>query len=80
MTIELARFYFVSFINKTGISICLEEIRVQRLLELEMTIDRLRSRYGGLIVRRGIALLDRPLSDHHIKGENIIHPISYGGF
>ena len=54
-----------------------EEIRVQRLLELERTIDRLRNRYGGLIVRRGIALLDRPLSDHHIKGENIIHPISY---
>jgi DNA polymerase-4 len=54
-----------------------DEIKAQRQLELERSIDVLRSRYGGLCVRRGIALLDRPLSDHHIKGENIIHPTAY---
>ena len=54
-----------------------DEIKAQRQLELEKSIDVLRSRYGGLCVRRGIALLDRPLSDHHIKGENIIHPTAY---
>lgn len=54
-----------------------DDLKAQRQLELEKTIDILRNRYGGLCVRRGIALLDRPLSDHHIKGENIIHPTSY---
>jgi DNA polymerase IV len=54
-----------------------DDLKARRLLELEKTIDQLRSRFGGLSVRRGISLVDRPLTEHDIKGENIIHPTSY---
>jgi DNA polymerase-4 len=53
-----------------------EEDRV-RWHDLETVIDGLRERYGGLSIRTGLSLLDRTLTEHSIKTENIIHPISY---
>ncbi len=49
------------------------------MLRLEETIDDLRGRYGGLSVRRGISLVDRSLTEHDIKRENVIHPVGFFG-
>ncbi len=56
-----------------------EERRREAVWRLENTIDSLRGRYGGLAVRRGISLADRSLTEHDIKGENVIHPIGFFG-
>ncbi|MGI6157679.1 MAG: DNA polymerase Y family protein [Saccharofermentanales bacterium] len=56
-----------------------DETRRAAVLHLEETIDDLRDRYGGLAVRRGISLVDRSLTEHDIRGENVIHPVGYFG-
>ncbi len=56
-----------------------QEARREATLRLEETIDNLRARYGGLSVRRGISLVDRSLTEHDIKRENVIHPIGFFG-
>lgn len=56
-----------------------EAARLARQLDLEQTIDSLRDRYGGLAVRRGISLVDRDLTEHYIKGENVVHPVGFFG-
>lgn len=55
------------------------EKKRKAMLRLEETIDDLRGRYGGLSVRRGISLVDRSLTEHDIKRENVIHPIGFFG-
>lgn len=55
------------------------EKKREALRRLEETIDDLRGRYGGLCVRRGISLVDRALTEHDIKRENVIHPIGFFG-
>ena len=56
-----------------------DEKRRAAVLRLEDTMDTLRSRYGGLSVRRGISLVDPSLTGHDIKSENVIHPIGFFG-
>ncbi len=56
-----------------------DDARLARRLDLERTIDSLRDKYGGLAVRRGISLVDRALTDHYIKGENVVHPVGFFG-
>jgi len=56
-----------------------DERRRAAFLRLENTIDSLRGRYGGLSVRRGISLVDRSLTEHDIKRENVIHPVGFFG-
>ncbi|HHT44671.1 MAG TPA: DNA polymerase IV [Fastidiosipila sp.] len=55
-----------------------DELERESMLTLEETVDELRARYGGLIVRSGLSLFDRTLTEHSIKAENVIHPIAYG--
>lgn len=55
-----------------------DELEREAILSLEETVDELRERYGGLIVRSGLSLFDRTLTEHSIKAENVIHPIAYG--
>lgn len=55
-----------------------DELERESMLILEETVDELRARYGGLIVRSGLSLFDRTLTEHSIKAENVIHPIAYG--
>jgi len=55
------------------------EVKREAMLRLEETIDDLRGRYGGLSVRRGISLVDRTLTEHDIKRENVIHPVGFFG-
>lgn len=56
-----------------------QEDQRQAVLRLEDTIDSLRRRYGGLSVRRAIALVDPSLTGHDIKSENVIHPVGFFG-
>lgn len=56
-----------------------DDRRRQAVFRLEDTIDSLRGRYGGLSVRRGISLVDRSLTEHDIKSENVIHPVGFFG-
>ncbi|MFA5585053.1 MAG: DNA polymerase IV [Saccharofermentanales bacterium] len=56
-----------------------DDRRRQAVFRLEDTIDSLRGRYGGLSVRRGISLVDRSLTEHDIKSENVIHPVGLSG-
>ncbi|HHW93911.1 MAG TPA: DNA polymerase IV [Clostridiaceae bacterium] len=56
-----------------------QEVKREAMLRLEETIDDLRGRYGGLSVRRGISLVDRSLTEHDIKRENVIHPVGFFG-
>lgn len=54
-----------------------DERQRESRLYLERTVDDLRERYGGLIIRSGLSLYDRTLTEHSIKVENVIHPVSY---
>ena len=56
-----------------------DDRRRQAVFRLEDTIDSLRGRYGGLSVRRAISLVDRSLTEHDIKSENVIHPVGFFG-
>ncbi|HHX30913.1 MAG TPA: DNA polymerase IV [Clostridiaceae bacterium] len=56
-----------------------DEKQREAVWRLEDTIDTLRSRYGGLAVRRGISMVDRSLTEHDIKSENVIHPVGFFG-
>ena len=69
--VPLSRLRQVSFLPHEG--------RRQAILRLEDTLDGLRHRYGGLSVRRAISLVDRTLTDHDIKSENVIHPVGFFG-
>lgn len=60
-------------------SYLVQEARREAALRLEEAIDHLRTRYGGLAVRRGVSLVDRALTEHDIKRENVIHPIGFFG-
>lgn len=55
------------------------EKRREAVLRLEAEIDSLRARFGGLAIRRAISLVDRSLTEHDIKSENVIHPIGFFG-
>lgn len=46
-----------------------------KLEELDFAIDGLRSRFGNLAVRRGIAAADPSLSGLDVKAENTVHPV-----
>ncbi|NLZ67331.1 MAG: DNA polymerase IV [Clostridiaceae bacterium] len=60
-------------------SYLLSEKKRDRLFDLEVTVDDLRKRYGGLSVRRGISMVDRTLTEHDIRSENVIHPVGMFG-
>jgi DNA polymerase-4 len=60
------------------LSFLADELARESRLAFEQTMDSLRERYGGLIVRSGLSLMDRTLTEHSIKAENIIHPVAYG--
>ena len=55
------------------------EKKRELIFDLEVTVDHLRKRYGGLSVRRGISLVDRTLTEHDIRSENVIHPVGVFG-
>lgn len=54
----------------------LAERRAERL---EETIDGLRKRYGGNIIRRASVLKDKRLSSLDIRSEHVIHPENFFG-
>lgn len=53
------------------------EARRQRMLDLDRTIDELRSRYGNHAVRRLSELVDPRLSTLDPERENVVHPVSF---
>lgn len=59
------------------ISFLPEVIKQQREEHLERVIDDIRYRFGHHLIKRGLLLKDRQLSDLNPKEEHIIHPDSF---
>ena len=51
--------------------------RTALMERLDLTIDRLRSRFGNTCIRRGIELTDETMSGLDIKRDNTVHPIGF---
>lgn len=54
-----------------------EEKSMQKLDDLEQTIDSIRRRFGFFSLRRGIMLADEKLSNLDPKRDHVIHPIGF---
>lgn len=63
--------------NYMQFSILPEQVQLQRIDDMEVTIDWLRSRFGHFIIQRGVMLSDKKLSNLNPKGDHTIHPVSY---
>lgn len=50
---------------------------IHKAERLENTLDDIRRRFGNLAIQRGITMLDDKLAVIDVKGEHIIHPVSY---
>ncbi|MEM1486398.1 DNA polymerase IV (plasmid) [Oscillospiraceae bacterium PP1C4] len=59
------------------LSIFPEQIRQQKLNDLECAVDDVRRRYGNFAVRRGNTLLDTGLSNLDPKKDHTIHPVAF---
>jgi len=59
------------------LSIFPEQIRQQKMNDLECAIDDVRRRYGNFIVRRGNTLVDTQLSNLDPKKDHTIHPVAF---
>lgn len=51
--------------------------RTQKQEQLDIALDKIRSRYGHFSVQRGIMLMDKDLSDLDARGDHVIHPVGF---
>ena len=54
-----------------------ENIKSERLENLEVAVDSIRNRFGYFAVQRGIMLSDKELSNLNAKDDHVIFPVSY---
>lgn len=66
-------------IDSVQLSLFPDEMRVQKLTDLECTMDTIRRRFGNFSIRRGNTLLDTGLSNIDPKREHTIHPVAFIG-
>ena len=67
----------LSSVELWQMSLMPDEIRVQKLSDLEYAIDGIRRRFGNFSVRRGNTLVDTKLSDLDPKKDHTIHPVAF---
>ena len=59
------------------LSLLYDEARRDKLIRLEVTIDRIRQRFGNLSIQRALLLKDRGLGTINPKDDHVIHPVGY---
>jgi DNA polymerase-4 len=59
------------------ISLLPEELKAQKLNDLECAMDTIRRRFGNFAVRRGNTLVDTKLSNLDPKKDHTIHPVAF---
>ena len=62
----------------TQLSLFPEDRKAQRRVDIDRTIDKIRTKYGYFSIRRAITLIDSAL-DLDAKGDHIIHPVGFLG-
>jgi DNA polymerase-4 len=67
----------VSAIGNKQLSFLDDDVKEERLIRLESTIDRLRERFGHFSVQRALLLKDKPLTDLDPKNDHVIYPVAY---
>lgn len=59
------------------LSLFIDEHKKKEEVDLEITIDAIREKFGHGIIKKAITLKDRELTDFDPKGDHVIHPQSY---
>ncbi len=59
------------------LSLLPEELRAQKLIDLECAMDTIRRRFGNFSIRRGNTLVDTKLSNLDPKKDHTIHPVAF---
>jgi DNA polymerase IV len=54
-----------------------DDVKEERAIRLESTIDDIRRRFGHFSVQRALMLTDKPLTDLNPKDDHIIFPMAY---
>ena len=54
-----------------------DEEKRNKMERLELTVDKIRQRYGNLSIQRGLMLADQNLGKLNPKDDHIIHPVGY---
>lgn len=67
----------VSALGNKQLSFLDDDVKEDKAIRLEKTIDDIRRRFGHFSVQRAIMLKDRQLTDLNPKDEHVIHPVSF---
>ena len=67
----------VSRLRNKHLSFLDDDIKEERMIRLESTVDRLRERFGHFCVQRVLMLKDKPLTDLDPKNEHVIYPVAF---
>lgn len=59
------------------LNLFIDENQKKEEVDLEMTIDSIRDKFGHGIIKRAVTIQDRELTDFDPKGDHVIHPQSY---
>ncbi len=54
----------------------LQDVKQDRMIRLESTVDKLRERFGHFSMQR-VLLKNKPLTDLDPKNEHVIFPVAY---
>lgn len=67
----------VSAMGNKQLSFLDDDVKEERTIRLESTIDDLRRRFGHFSVQRALMMSDKQLSDLDPKNDHVIHPVAY---
>lgn len=67
----------VSSIRNKQLSFPDDDVKEERMIRLESTIDGLRRRFGHFSLQRALMMSDKQLTDLNPKDEHVIHPVAY---
>lgn len=67
----------VSALGNKQLSFLDDDVKEERQIRLERTIDDLRRRFGHFSIQRALMLTDKPLTDLNPKDDHVIFPVAY---